>query len=223
MQARVAVQAERYRGKPEGGIIYGMISPENGHEILDTLGREFQNALIDSVDQAKGDLEDLKEFRPNWFPMFTQRFVSNFIHERIWAELVRRIDADPTSSIVDREPVREIGWGQFKLRLKRHKARDAISAFPTESARRWYNPSLPLDGLEYTHLAVGYKWEDGAIGPAVVSYRKSLKSRALWAVTLERDIDTRVIEIEDINAASMPELDLTAFFDAADEEGTGTN
>lgn len=205
-----------------GGIFAGMISPKNGHEILDAVGQDFQLALIDSVDQARVDLRDFREFRRGWFPTFTQRFISNFIHERVWAELVRRIDASPDSTIIDDEPVREIGWmSSFKLRVKRHRAGDVIAAFPTEGARRWYEPTLPLDGLDVTHLAVGYKWLDGRIGPAVISYRESLESRALWAVTLERENERpATIHIEDVYEASMPELDLSGLVDSDEETGT---
>lgn len=219
VKAGVNVDSERI-----GGIIFGMISPENGQQILDSLGSEFQDALIDSVGQARVDLHDFKNFRPSWFPSFTQRFVSNFIHERVWAELVRRIDADPSSTIIDEEPLREIGWmNRFKLRVKRHKAGDVIAAFPTDSAKRWYNPSLPLDGLEITNLAVGYKWEDDRIGPAVISYRESVDSRALWAVTLDRSADSRSIEFEDVYEDTMPELDLSGLVAIDEEEDTGTN
>lgn len=205
-----------------GGIFTGMISAKNGHEILDAVGHEFQTALIDSVDQARIDLGDFQDFKPAWFPTFTQRFISSFIHERVWAELVRRIDASPESTIIDDEPVREIGWmNSFKLRVKRHRAGDVIAAFPTEGAKRWYEPTLPLDGLEVTHLAVGYKWMDGRIGPAVISYRESLDSRALWAVTLEREVERpATIRVEDVYETSMPELDLSGLVDSDEETGT---
>ena len=199
-----------------------MISPENGHEILDAVGLDFHFALIDSVDQARADLRDFREFRRGWFPTFTQRFISNFLHERVWAELVRRIDSSPDSTIIDEEPIREIGWmDSFKLRVKRHRAGDVIAAFPTEGAKRWYEPTLPLDGLDITHLAVGYKWMDGHVGPAVISYRESLESRALWAVTLEREGEKPAsIRIDDVYEASMPELDLSGLVDTDEETGT---
>lgn len=196
-----------------------MFSPENGQLILDTLGQSFQDALIDSVNQARTDLDEFQDFRPGWFPSFTQRFISSFIHERVWAELVRRIDANPESMIIDEEPVREIGWmNKFKFRVKRHRTGDVIAAFPTDGAKRWYNPSLPLDGLEITNLAVGYKWEDNEIGPAVISYRESIGSKALWAVTLERVASTRKIEIEDVYEDSMPALDLSGLVGAEEED-----
>lgn len=179
-------------------------------------------ALINSVEQARADLRDFQEFRPGWFPTFTQRFISNFIHERVWAELVRRIDASPDSTIIDEEPVREIGWmNSFNLRVKRHRAGDVIAAFPTDGAMRWYEPTLPLDGLDVTHLAVGYKWMDGRIGPAVISYRESLQSRALWAVTLERaDAQPTGIRVEDVYETSMPELDLSGLVGTDERSGT---
>lgn len=199
-----------------------MISPENGQEILDAVGEGFQHALIDSVDQARIDLLDFRKFRSEWFPTFTQRFISGFIHERVWAELVRRIDGLPGSTIIDEEPVREIGWmDTFKMRVKRHRGGDVIAAFPTESARRWYSPMLPLEGLEVTHLAVGYKWIDGQIGPAVISYRESLESRALWAVTIERELNhPEQIRVDDVFDEAMPQLDLSGFVESEEETGT---
>ena len=138
--ARVSVEV--------GGIFDGMISAKNGHEILDAVGQEFQLALINSVEQARADLRDFQEFRPGWFPTFTQRFISNFIHERVWAELVRRIDASPDSTIIDEEPVREIGWmNSFNLRVKRHKAGDVIAAFPRTARGVGMNRRFPWMGL----------------------------------------------------------------------------
>jgi hypothetical protein len=101
------------------------------------LGDKFLADLARSVCGAREDLAELREWRPAWFPLMSERCLANLIHDRIWARLVAAVDANPEIETIDREPVREIWISQnYQVRVKRHHPEDKISAYPTASVDR---------------------------------------------------------------------------------------
>ncbi len=193
-------------------------------EVLAELGDDFVRAFVDAVDGARDDHAALREWRPSWQASFTNRFLANFLHERIWDRLVRVIDGMSGVHIVDREPIREVKSGtKYSIRVKRHRPGDLISAYPTEAALAfWSNDVLTLDGLESYSLALGYMWDADTrvAGEAVLSFRDG-KDNPIWAVQLRRDGGVATGFTWTPVAPDLPEIDLSRVL-REDEEENGS-
>ena len=131
-----------------------------------------------------------REWQPGWYVMFSNRFTANFLHERIWDGLVRRVEDLDHVTVVDQEPHRQLFAQEYVLRVKRHHPGDRISTFPTEGARRFWSSELTLPGLEKVSLALGYMWdaELRGVGDAVVSFRDEV-DKPVWAVLVQPGAD----------------------------------
>ncbi|WP_245851189.1 hypothetical protein [Brachybacterium vulturis] len=191
-------------------------------KVIDRLGDDFVEALVDAVDGAREDYADLKAWRPEWAPSYSSRFIANFAHERIWARLIREIDGAPGIHIRDEEPVREILSGTaFVTRVKRHHPGDRISAYPTTgSLAHWSNRALTLEGLESISLAAGYYWDEETrdIGAPVLSLREE-KDKPVWGITLHRDAaQPTAIQWAPVEPG-LPEFDLSQIAIEDEEEG----
>jgi hypothetical protein len=192
--------------------------------VLGDLGIDFVHAFMDAVDGARSDFGAFKDWQPGWFPSFTGRFTANFLHERIWARLVRAVDGMEGIHVNDHEPVRELRSGTtYLIRIKRHHPGDRISAYPTEgSSAFWSNGMLTLEGLESFSLALGYYWdaELRAVGNAILSFRDG-KDNPIWAIQLRRDAGNASGFAWTPVAPDLPEIDLSGVVREA-EEGSGS-
>nr|WP_230981524.1 hypothetical protein [Mycobacterium malmoense] len=117
------------------GMFSGLFSEPypTDDEVMAERGDKFLTALVSSVRGTRGDIRDMREWRPDWFPTMHSRCLSNVIHDRIWARLVAAIESDPATKIIEKGPTREIAVGLHRrLRIKRHLTGDKISTYPTE-------------------------------------------------------------------------------------------
>lgn len=182
-------------------------SPE---QVLGELGDKVLEALVEAVDGARDDLESFREWRPGWFSTFSSRFTANFLHERMWAGLVRRIDPLDHVTVLDREPHRQLHADGYVLRVKRHHPGDRISTYPTEGALRFWSSEMSLPGMEEVSLALGYMWdaELRKVGDAVISFRDAL-DKPVWAVRIQGEPgDVAGIRWAPVDP-NLPEFDLS--------------
>ena len=136
------------------GIFPGMSSPPAPEEVVDDLGGKILDAFLTSVSAARTDYDALRQWQPGWMTRFSQRFVANFIHERIWASMTERVDSVPDVAVIDKEPRREMTVSsKYIVRFKRHHTGDRISTYPT-----WVpviDPNLPQVDLSLIETATG--------------------------------------------------------------------
>ncbi len=207
--------------KITGGIFPGMFSPHDQHAVISGLGDKFLEDLAWSVRGARGDIADLREWRPSWFPTMSERCLANLIHDRIWARLVASSDGNPAVETIDREPLREIWVSQnYQIRIKRHRPDDKISTYPTAAALEFWTQGSQLPSLESITLGAGYRWihEERRVGPAVISFRDG-KDNPIWAVDLDEPREgVGAIGWKPITRPDLPEIDL---FDAPTDNQDG--
>lgn len=203
-----------------GGIFSGMSSGSpDVNDVLADLGDKFVQSFVSSLTDAKRDLMEFRRWRPGWFPSFSARFIANFIHERLWAGMVDRLEEHSEVNIVDKEPRRELYHSRgYAVRLKRHLPGDRIRSFPTTGALNFWSNELTLPGMEVTSLALGYMWDADAreIGDAVMSYRDEM-DKPVWAVVLsEREGGAGATRIEwSPITPNLPEFDLSQIVEEA--------
>ena len=162
-----------------------MFSLPSDEQVTAALGDKFLTCFVDAVDAARGDYEEFREWRPSWFASFTNRFTSNFVHERVWAYMVAGLDDQADVVILDKEPRRElIVGGKYVMRIKRHSEADRIRSYPTSAALDFWAQKPALAGLEQISLAVGYIWDkdERAVKAPVLSLRDGLDKRPVWAI-----------------------------------------
>lgn len=194
----------------EHGIFSGMNSYPSPDRVVGDLGDKFVSQFVHAVNDARTDLAEFREWQPGWFSMFTGRFTANFIHERVWASMVRRVEGQPGVDVVDSEPTREIYTTGYVVRFKRHHPGDKISTYPTEGALRFWTNGVTLPGLGLCSLAMGYMWdaEQRQMVDAVMSFRDG-KDKPVWAITLtEESGGASAITWAPI-APNLPEFDLS--------------
>ncbi|MDR1187065.1 MAG: hypothetical protein LBK95_06375 [Bifidobacteriaceae bacterium] len=180
--------------------------------VLADLGGPLVRSFVDAVDGARDDYAALREWHPDWFPSFTNRFTANFLHERIWDRLVRVVIDMEGVHVTDAEPTRELHSGTtYLIRIKRHHAGDRISAYPTDASRAfWSNRVVTLDGMESWSLALGYYWDgdERSVGDATLSFRDG-KDNPIWAVRLHRAPGSVTSFSWSPLAPDLPEIDLS--------------
>ncbi|CAM3934443.1 hypothetical protein MYSE111917_01160 [Mycobacterium senriense] len=206
------------------GIFSGMFSAPypTDDEVVAELGDKFLDSLVAAVRGARNDLNDMRGWRPGWFPTMHARCLSNLIHDRMWAHLVTLIDSDADANIIEVGPTREIALGiHLRLRIKRHLAGDRISTYPTRTAIEfWRQNTDTLPGLEEVRIAVGYRWdrELREIEAPVVSLRDG-KDNVIWAIELSEPAEGEKVSWKPIEP-TLPTIDLGDLAsDAEDDEG----
>lgn len=201
-------------------MFFGMNSHPGPDEVLADLGDKFIQSFLEAMDVARQDLQDCRGWRPHWFPFFTERYLSNFIHERMWAEMVTRVHDQPGLQIVDKEPRREIECqGRYTVRFKRHRPGDKIASYATSGALAYWTNRVTLPGLELVSLAMGYMWDADLreIGDTVLSFRDG-KDNPVWAITLSPPAaGVAGISWTPIDP-QLPAIDLSEILEETDEE-----
>jgi hypothetical protein len=200
-----------------------MFSPPDPDSVLADLGDKLVQSFIDSVEAVRTDLDDFRAWQPGWFPMFSSRFLANFIHERLWAGIVTRFEGTPGIHVHDAEPRRELHVGTtYAIRLKRHRPGWMISTYPTDSALAFWSSASTLPTLESISLALGYEW-DGAerrIGDPVLSFRDAV-DKPRWQVRLLAEGGgTSSIGWEPVGPR-LPEFDLSHVVEKVDPASGG--
>lgn len=159
-------------------------SPE---QVLDDLGSKVTHAFVSSVDGARDDLKQFREWRAGWFTTFSARFLANFIHERIWAGMLTGLDGVDGVTLIDKEPRREVHLAHYSIRFKRHSRGNTINSYPTNGTLAfWANAQPTIPGLDHFSLAMGYLWdgETRSIGEPVLSFRAELR-KPVWQIRLD--------------------------------------
>lgn len=190
-------------------------------QVLDDRGDKLVDAFLEAMEVARADLSDLRAWRPGWFGLFTERFLANFLHERLWAELITRVSDHPGVQVIDREPTREIeSGGRYVIRFKRHRKGDKIATYPTRRALAFWTNEATLPGLERASLAMGYLWDPELrqVEDSVLSYRDRL-NHPVWGMKLGRAGQGGAMGItwSPIDP-TLPSIDLSSVLD--EEEGT---
>lgn len=193
----------------------------DAQQVLDQLGLEKQAVIIDAVDQAREDLRVYRTTFPHWHVRFSQRYISNFLHERIWAVLVESFDGDDSTDVIDREPSRLIRSDGIEMRVKRHSEQNIVASYPTQTAIKWFGNQEALPELATLNISIGYQWikDEEQVGPAVIACPKGLRKAAEWAVILERNAETATIEPRGIEDPEIAKLDLSALIAGEESEG----
>ena len=187
-------------------------------EVLEELGDKFLEALVGAVRGARSDINDMRDWRPGWFPVMHSRVLSNLIHDRIWARLIAEIDSDPDTLVIEKGPIREVAVGlHVKLRVKRHHIGDRISTYPTRTAIEFWQQStnFQIPGLEEVRIAVGYQWDPEVrrVGAPRLSLRDG-KDNVIWAVELDEPAEGVAVKWTPIEP-TLPSIELGD----ADDEG----
>lgn len=198
------------------GIFSGMRSQPAPDQVLTDLGDKFLAALVN----ARADLGMFQDWQPGWFVSFSNRFTANFLHERVWAVLVERVDELDNVVVVDQEPHRQVFANAYVLRVKRHHPGDRISSYPTQSALRFWSSEITLPGLERVSLALGHMWDADLrrVGDAVVSFRDEL-DKPVWAVLVQRGAGRATGVSWTSVDPDLPEFDLSQVVDTPADEG----
>ena len=213
------LQEPHVGGQP--GIFSGMFSHPTSNHVLHDLGDKVIDGLVASVDRTRADFERYRREHPDWVARSSKRGLANWLHDALWAHLVVLLDGNPDVHVVDDEPLREFSVGQnYKLRAKRHAYDGSINSYPTQGALDFLTQPPPgFEGLDLTHLAVGYTWikHSHAVGPAVLSLHDGAEN-VVWCVELPRAAG---VTLPSLGAPSpmppLPRIELNGGSDAADE------
>lgn len=197
-----------------------MFSLPTDAQVAAELGDKFLMCFVDAVDAARDDYTTFRQWRPGWFASFTNRFTSNFVHERVWAHMIDGLDDDAEVAILDKEPRRELTvGGRYVMRIKRHSETERIRSYPTSTALDFWTQKPALDGLEKITLAIGYIWdpEERAVKAPVLSLRDGLDEPPVWAIRFQgRGGKANPIAWEPIEPTD-PTLDLSTILKPQDD------
>ena len=176
--------------------------------VLVGLGDKVPVAIAESVAAARDDLATYRELRSSWVADHSERGLANWIHDRIWAHLMYRLDGEAEITVVDREPMRVFRVGsRYLLRIKRHGLGDKVSTYPTQTALQFYlqgaQPLFP--DMDEVRLAAGYLWdlETRSIGEAVISMRDGLDN-VVWSIIIDLQPATGAVAIRPMGSEPTP-------------------
>lgn len=186
-----------------------MISHPQPAEVFEELGDKVLNCFVEAVQATRSDLSEYRTLRPGWVADTSKSNLAQWIHGRLWANLVAKLDGLPHVSIVDKDPRHEIYVGvKYRFRVKRHDDDGRISTYRTMEALDFYaQDPEPLDGLEEVRLAVGYRWNDisRTIGATVISLWHDLTQKPLWCESIEdREGGTGTVGVEPLTGPTVP-------------------
>ena len=196
------------------GIVSGMKSHPTSRVVLPDLGDKVLRASVEAVSATREDLERYTREFPDFVANHSQRCLANWIHDRLWHQLVARLDDQPHVRIVDKEPTREIivdgtSHGQYRIRVKRHRGRKgAVATYPTRAAISFMH-QLQLgifDDRPIYHLIVGYEWDHHShvIARPVLSLRDGI-ANVIWLEALDDEQAEAVAPLhQPVHAPSRP-------------------
>ncbi|MEV0951712.1 hypothetical protein [Promicromonospora sp. NPDC050249] len=206
-----------------------MFSPRNSQSVLEEIGDKIPRALLVATGKARDDFEEFKSQFRSWLPGLFERDMANVIHPRLFAHLQDELEAVPGVTFVNREPHRELivqipDIGRtYRMRIKRHSARDRIRSYPTASDILFWSGggAGTFDGLQSINLAVGYRWRKDLreIGEPVISYRES-KGDPVWAYAIEDDLSGGVLPFT--YSPVLPDLPSIDLRRASEQDGEGS-
>lgn len=180
---------------------------------------------MDATKATRSDLAEYRDVFPAWVADSSDRGLSNWIHDRLWAHLRRGLVDVDLVELADLGVTREITIGiRYRARVKRHSIRDRIRSYPTKTALAFWAQSDTLEGLEEIRLGFGYRWDpdERVIGSTVISLRDGLDTEAVWVVEVDAPDageGTTSITWTPVDP-SLPQIDL--YEAAADDEEEAT-
>ena len=165
-----------------------MFSYPSAEDVLRDLGDKVIGSLVHATRATRCDLAKYRDTFPAWVADSSDRGLSNWIHDRLWAHLRRALADMDSVELADEGVIREITVGiRYRARVKRHTVRDRIRSYPTKSALAFWTQLDTLEGMEEISLGFGYRWDpdERTIGSTVVSLRDGLDTEAIWVVEVD--------------------------------------
>lgn len=197
-----------------------MFSYPPTEDVLRDLGDKVVGALVDATKVTRSDLAEYRSTFPGWVADSSERGLSNWIHDRLWAHLRRALTDMDSVALADQGVKREITVGiRYRARVKRHGVRDRVRSYPTRSALAFWAQSETLEGLEEIRLGFGYRWDpdEREVGSTVISLRDGLDTEAIWVVEVDAAAHQGGTAITWTPVdPSLPQIDL---YEAAADEG----
>ncbi|HEX5496155.1 MAG TPA: hypothetical protein VFX70_16435 [Mycobacteriales bacterium] len=165
-----------------------MFSYPGSAEVFAELGDKVLEAFSQTVRGATEDLRDYRAAFPTWVADHSERGLSNWIHDRLWARVEKSLDAIPGVTVSSGEPTREVTVGlRYRLRMKRHSEDGAISTYHTQTALEFNMQGLQeaFPNMEEIRLTVGYVWNPRSrtMGDPVLSLRDGMDN-VVWVEVL---------------------------------------
>ncbi|WP_370946053.1 hypothetical protein AB5J62_00160 [Amycolatopsis sp. cg5] len=201
-----------------------MFSYPAADDVLQDLGDKVVTALVDATKATRSDLAEYRDVFPAWVADSSDRGLSNWIHDRLWAHLRRALTDIDSVELADQGVTREVAVGlRYRARVKRHTMRDRVRSYATKAALAFWAQSDTLEGMEEVRLGFGYRWnpEDRQIGSTIISLRDGLDSDAIWAVEVDAapGAAATVITWTPVDP-SLPQIDLYEAVAQDEEEAT---
>jgi len=78
-------------------------------DVLHDLGDKVIGALVDATRATRVDLADYRDAFPGWVADSSERGLSNWIHDRLWAHLRRQLTDVDSIGLLDQEV--RLGFG----------------------------------------------------------------------------------------------------------------
>lgn len=161
----------------------------SAESIAEFLGQPVLTAITDARDRSADELSMWRRTSPGEIAASSARGLANRIHDRFIHHMLVQLDQAEGVRLDDRGSTRQfIVNERVVLRCKRHDTQNKIKSYPTRAAINHWGGTVTLDGMATINLAAGYRWDKELreLGPAVLSFRKSLYARPLWTVDLGR-------------------------------------
>jgi hypothetical protein len=180
-----------------------MFSYPSFDEVAEKLGDKVISGISSSAASTAADLREYRRLAPLWVARSSERGLAAWIHDRMWDHVVGQLEEHSDVTVVDREPVREIGvsWHastptrleevHFRLRVKRHHPSGSVSTYPTPAALDFLAQQQPMfEGLEEIRLITGYLWDSDLrqVGVPVISLRNG-RDKIVWMEELPPTAD----------------------------------
>ncbi|WP_022891122.1 hypothetical protein [Agromyces subbeticus] len=198
-----------------------MILDASAESIAEFLGQGVLSAVVNARDLSADDFERWRR-ESDEIATASARGIANRINDRFVHHMITELDGRDDVVFKERGTTRQfIVRQRVVLRCKRHDVSNRIESYPTAGAIAHWGGSITLDGLSTINLAAGYRWDKELreIGPAVLSYRRGLRAKALWTVELGRDQTAAApISITPPVRPDMPAIDLFGFGTERKEE-----
>lgn len=193
-----------------------MKSGRYAEEVMTELGEKVPYGIAQAVAATKADLAAYRAANPGWVAQASERGLANWIHDRLWAHLVKQLDGNDDVIFSDRGPTREFRVGtRYLFRAKRHSMADKISSYPTVTATSFWSQHVGslFPDMEEVRLAVGYRWDPSMreMEDAVISLRDAM-DQPVWAVTVRFAPVTGVVELRPVtdDEPELPIIELTS-------------
>ncbi|HEU5270454.1 MAG TPA: hypothetical protein VFU36_11075 [Jatrophihabitans sp.] len=201
-----------------------MKSGRYADEVMTELGEKVPYGIAQAVTATKADFSEYRAAFPAWVAEASERGLANWIHDRLWAHLVKQLDGNDDVNFSDEGPMRQFRVGtRYLFRAKRHSMTDKISSYPTLTATSFWSQHVGslFPDMDEVRLSVGYRWdpEIREMEDAVISLRDAM-DLPVWVVTVRVAPVTGAVELRPVTEDA-PELPIIELISDEDEEDFG--